>query len=177
MKFFTLAKASEMPHNEIVFLSDVSGDDRIFSIPDLPLFSLGEVLGIRKTTDGLHLEIKDATGVYEVAASPWHKFAIYTPDSIAAKNLTVGDKVLLRGENAIPNFVGSDFRPSCVSEVLEISQNRESEFEVLFRLSRPITAKLYLGPVELPFRSRPTTDVLRTFSPDSMVEISHGGYA
>lgn len=177
MKFFTLAKASEMSHNEIVFLSDVSGDDRIFSVPNLPPFSLGEVLGIRKRTGGLHLEIKDDTGVYEVSASPWHKFAVYTPDTIAAKNLSVGDKVLLRGDKAIPDFKDSDLRPSCVSEVMEVSQNRNSELEVLIKLSRPITPKLYFGPIELPFHGRPTTDVLMTFEPDSKIEISHGGYA
>lgn len=177
MKFFTLAKAADLSFNEIVFLSDVTGDNRIFSVAGLPLFSLGEVLGIRSRTDGFHLEIKDDTGIYEVAAAPWHKFAIYAPDSIAAKNLSVGDKVLLRGESAIPDFMGSDSRPSCVSEVLEISQNRDSDVEVLFRLSRSITPKLYFGPVELPFRGRPTTDVLMTLKPDTRIEISHGGYA
>lgn len=177
MKFFTLAKASEMSHNEIVFLSDVSGDDRVFSVADLPPFSLGEVLGIRKRTGGLHLEIKDDTGVYEVSASPWHKFAVYAPDTIAAKNLSVGDKVLLRGENALSDFADNESRPSCVSQVLEISQNRKLGLEVLINLSRPITPKLHLGPVELPFYGRPTTEVLMTFSPDAKIEISHGGYA
>jgi hypothetical protein len=64
-----------------------------------------------------------------------------------------------------------------VSEVLEISQNRKSELEVLIKLSRPITSKLHFGPFELPFHGRPTTDVLMTFSPDAKIEISHGGYA
>lgn len=177
MKFFTLAKASEMSHNEIVFLSDVSGDDRIFSVEGLPPFSLGEVLEIRKKTGGLRLEIKDEAGIYEVAASPWHKFAIYMPDTIAAKNLTVGDKVLLRGENAHPDFINRDSRASCVSEVLKISQNRKSELDILVKLSCSITPKLYFGPVELPFHGRPTAEVLMTFSPDAKIEISHGGYA
>lgn len=177
MKFFTLAKASEMSPNEIVFLSDVSGDDRIFSVADVPAFSLGEVLSIRSQARDLHLEIKDATGVYEVAALPWHKFAIYTPDTIAAKNLSVGDKILLRGNHTLPDLNDSDSRPSCISEVKEVSQNSKSEIEVLLRLSTPIERKFRFGNLELPIQRRPLTDVLMTFPIDAKIEISHGGYA
>lgn len=165
------------PH-EMIFLSDVTGDDRIFSIKDVPPFSLGEVLSISERSDEFFLEIRSNNGYYEVAAFGRHKFAIYEPEAIAAKNLCVGDSVLLRGRRSLPDSLSANELPmSCVSEVLEISQNHKSELEVLFRLSRPITPKLHFGPIELPFNGRPTTDVLMTLTPDARIEISHGGYA
>lgn len=177
MKFFTLAKASEMPHNEIVFLSDVSGDDRIFSVEGLPPFSLGEVLSVRKQSGEFRLTVKADDGVYEVGAFPWHKFAVYCPDEIPARNLSVGDKVLLRGDNALPEPIESASRISCVSEVLEISKKRKSALEVVFGLSRPMVTKRRIGRIELPFSTARQSTVRMRFSSDSKIEISHGGYA
>jgi hypothetical protein len=177
MKFFTLTKASDISHNEIVFLSDVSGDDRIFSVEGLPHFSLGEILSVRKQSGEFRLSIKADDGSYEVAAFPWHKFAVYTPDKISIRNLSVGDKVLLRGENALPDPLEDASRMSCVSEVLEISKNRKSELEVVFKLSRPVVTKQRIGRFELPFSTAQRTAIRMRFSPDSKIEISHDGYA
>lgn len=164
------------PH-EMVFLSDVSGDDRIFSVEGLPSFSLGEILSVRKQSGEFRLSIKADDGSYEVAAFPWHKFAVYTPDEIAVRNLSVGDRVLLRGENALPDPLEDASRMSCVSEVLEISKNRKSELEVVFKLSRPVVAKQKIGRFELPFSTALQTAIRMRFSPESKIEISHDGYA
>lgn len=178
MRFFNLAKAADISPNEIIFMSDVSGDDRIFSVSDLPAFALGEILSVRPEDDEFRLEIKADDGIYEVAALPRHKFAIYRPDEIAAKNLSIGDRVLLRGDNALPVLdEDAATKMSCVSEVLKISKNRKSELEVTFKLSSPLPIKLYFGPVELPFWSRPLSVIRTVFSPDDRVEISYGGYA
>lgn len=179
MKFFKLAKASEITHNEMIFLSDVSGDNRIFSVAGLPRFALGEILSVRREdNDEIRMEIKADSGFYEISARPWHKFSIYAPDTIAAKNMSVGDRVLLRGNNALPEPAeDADAKISCVSEVLEISKNRKSELEVVFGLSRPLVTKLHFGRLRLPLSGRPKTEIRMRLSPNSVMEISHGGYA
>lgn len=179
MKFFRLAKASEISHNEMIFLSDVSGDDRIFSVAGLPRFALGEILSLRQLDDEeFRMEIKADSGFYEVTARPWHKFAIYGPDTIAAKNMSIGDLILLRGNNALPALAEHPIPTmSCVSKVLEISKNRKSELEVVFGLSRPVVTKLQLGRLRLPMNSRPKSKIRMILSPDSKMEISYGGYA
>lgn len=177
MKFFSLTKTSDISQNEIIFLSDVSGDDRIFSVKNLPPFSLGEILSKRKKRDGYRLEIKADNGIYEVAAFPWHKFAVYKPDEIAARNLSIGDRVLLRGENALPDSIIGPSPISCISEVLEISKNRKSVLKIVFGLSRPLDTSLQLGRVTVPFLVITKTTIQMKLAPDSRIEISHGGYA
>lgn len=178
MKFFTLTKAAEMSLHEIVFLSDVSDNDLVFSVEDAPPFSLGEVLSISERSDEYFLDIRSNDGIYEVAAFGRHKFAIYEPDTIAAKNLSVGDRVLLRGKNALPKPLADDAIPmSCVSEVLEIVEAQNSVLEVRFGLSKPITSKLSFGPIQLPFGSRMTEEIRMLLPTSAQVEISHESYA
>lgn len=178
MKFFSLTKASDISQNEIIFLSDVSGDDRIFSVKNLPPFSLGEILAKRKKRDGYRFEIKADSGFYEVSASSWHKFAVYSPDEITARNLSIGDKVLLRGKNSLPTTsIDRPDRISCVSEVLKIAGNRNSTLKVVFGLSQPISMKLRIGRLQVPFLTLTKTAVRMNLSPDTKIEISHEGYA
>jgi hypothetical protein len=178
LKFFTLAKAAEMSPHEMIFLSDVSGDDRIFSVEDVPPFSLGEVLSISERSDEFFLEVRSNDGIYEVVAFGRHKFAVYEPDTIAAKNLCVGDRVLLRGKHSLPNPFSANASPmSCVSEVLEIVESTNSVLEVRFGLSRPLSTKLFFGSVQLPFGSRPKEEIRMFLPTAAQVEISHESYA
>lgn len=177
MRFFTLAKAAEMSQHEMVFLTDVSGDDRVFSIKDLPPFTLGEVLTISRKSDEFILEIRSNNGIYEVSAFGRHKFAIYEPDKIAAKNLSVGDRILLRGQHALPEDLSSSaLSMSCVSEVREISQMKDSAVEIRLALQRSISTKLSFGSLHLPFGRRIVDEVRMVLPFAAQVEISHESY-
>jgi hypothetical protein len=174
MKFFELMQAADLSQHDIVFLSDVTGDDRVFSVESVEPFALGEILSITERSQELFFKIRANSGVYEVSAFGWHKFAVYEPEKIPAKHLSVGDQVLLRGKHCLPSqFLATAAPMSCISEVLEIVENNDSVFDVKFRISRPISTRIFIGGMQLPFGRRPTQEIRMFLPVGAPMEMSH----
>lgn len=152
MRFFDFVKATDIRQNELIFLSDVSKNDSVFSVDTAQEFDLGEVVSFKTFSDEIQFTITSPSGVYTVSAAYWHKFATYSPDKVPAESLLLGDKVLLRGEHSPLHtsrrksckiLVSTE---TCESKVLKISKNRKGQLKISFLIAGVSKINLCLEP-------------------------------